>query len=238
MQEQLDVLDELSTFLETRLADLHTLTVARVVAFDATGPWADVQPLLKRTYVQADGTRLVVDLPQVQRAPVWYPRGGGWSMTWPLAAGDLVLLVCAERSLDRWLASAEGAAVSPEDPRKHALTDAVVFAGLAPTRRAPVVSTTDLVLAREAVAGSTDPRAEVRLQPDGVVLLGEGATLGVARETDQVEISSATAPAFYTHLSQLAAAASTPGLTPPVVPPFTGPIVGRITSASARTRSA
>lgn len=223
-----DLVDELSAWMETRLAGLHTVTVGRVVRFNVADPSADVQPLLKRTYVREGGEREVVTLPVISRAPVVYPRGGGWSQTWPLAPGDLVLLLVAERSLDRWSASADGAEVSPADPRRHDLSDAVVLAGIAPWRRAPVVDPAAMVLRREPAEGETGPHAEVRLQPDGQVLLGEGAVLGVAREGDQVQIDATTAPDLYALLN----AAS--GLTGVAVP---STITGRISSASTRIKA-
>lgn len=229
--ESADLLDELTRWLETRLALLHTITIGRVERFHAAEASADVQPLLRRTYLREGGAREVVTLPMITRAPVVYPRGGGWSQTWPLTQGDLVLLLVAERSLDRWLASADGAEVSPGDPRKHDLSDAVVLAGIAPWRRAPTVHATDMVLRREPAEGDTAPPAEVRLQPDGQVLLGEGATLGVAREGDGIEISRTTAPAFFTFLDAVASSG------PATVPPFQGTIAGRITSASERIKA-
>lgn len=226
-----DLVSELSAFIETRLADVHTGMPAEVVSFNAETATATVQPLLKRTYVDAAGVRTVVLLPQIQGAPVQYPHGGGCSITWPLVPGERVWLSFAERSLDRWLASQDGAAVSPNDPRKHNLSDAIVMAGVDPTALRRPVDPSALVIRRELGEGETGPHAEVRLQPDGQVLLGEGATLGVAREGDGIEISRTTAPAFFTFLDAVASSG------PATVPPFQGTIAGRITSASERIKA-
>lgn len=214
-----DILSELSTWLESRLADLHTALPARVVSFDPDGPTASVQPLARRTYVLVGGDRKVVDLPQIERAPVWYPRGGGWSMTWPLAPGDLVLLVVAERSLDRWLASHDGAAYSPGDPRKHDLSDGIVFAGFAPRAVGPTVDAEDLVIGQDSEAAN---HSELRLKPTGEVFLSAGG------EADQAMVRGDELVAWLqNHTHQTAQG--------PSAPP-TEPIPATVRSAKAKLR--
>lgn len=217
------LLDALTVWLENRLADVHTILPGKVVAFYPDSQSADVQPLLKRTIRLPGEDPKVIEYPQVTKAPVVYPRGAGWRITWPLKAGDLVLVAVGERSLDRWL-SGDGAAVAPGDPRKHDLSDAVVLAGLAPYGSAiPDIGTEDLVLGRE------DASSELRLKPDGTILLGAGADAGVARDGDTVEISPSTAPGFYAALAGALAAT--------FQPPFTDPIEGKISSSSAKVKA-
>jgi hypothetical protein len=134
----------------------------------------------------------------------------------------------AERSLDRWLASSDGAVVSPGDPRKHDLSDAIVLAGIAPWAKAAPVDPADLVITRE---GTEAGRAAVRLKSDGSVILGDGASLGVARETDMITVDPSTAPGLYAALAAIAGALTVPQ------PPFTGAISGRISSASGKVKA-
>lgn len=118
--------DELYTLLEAAMAanleKLHTAIPGRITKVVGTGT-VNVQPTLRRTL--RDGT--TETLPVIPNVPVWFPRGGGASITWPISKGDGCLLVFSERSLDEWKISGDATA---SDPRKHALADAVAFVGL------------------------------------------------------------------------------------------------------------
>lgn len=105
---------------------IHTALPGRIESYDHEKQKADVKPLLKRVYKDGE----VLDVPVVPSVPVVFPRGNSSSLTFPLKKGDGVLLVFAERSLDKWLS--EGGIVAPDDPRKFDLTDAVAIPGLYP----------------------------------------------------------------------------------------------------------
>lgn len=51
-------------------------------------------------------------------------------MTFPVKKGDTVMIVMADRSLDRWLS--QGGEVTPDDRRQHDLSDAIAVPGLVP----------------------------------------------------------------------------------------------------------
>jgi hypothetical protein len=190
--------------LEGRLAELHTAMPGRVEAFDPELQRCDVQPLLQRVVTLPDGTTEVTSRPLIQGVPVVYPRGGGWRITWPLARGDLVLLVFAERALDAWLAGDGGAPVQPGASRKHDLTDAIAIPAIAPAENViPQIGTTDLVIGRE------DESVEIRLTPTGVVI--EGASVSLGAGATQAAIGAAFADLFAAHVHQSAAPGSPTG---------------------------
>jgi len=110
----------LEAAIASHLEDTHTAIPGRVES--VSGDRCSVKPLINRTL--RDGR--TEELPVVANVPIWFPRGGGASITWPVAAGDGCLLVFSERSLDAWKAGGQ----NPADPRKHDLTDAVAFVGL------------------------------------------------------------------------------------------------------------
>lgn len=116
-QPLLRALDRLSSELRVSLP-------ARVESYDHTTQRASVKPVLRRSY--RDGE--VDDMPVIPDVPVVFPRSGGASLTMPVQRGDGVLLVFEDRSIDKWLA--EGGDVTPDDPRKHDLSDAVAVPGL------------------------------------------------------------------------------------------------------------
>ncbi len=110
--------------------DLHTGLPAAVVNYDPSAQSCTVRPLLRRAWRMDDGSVRLFDIPLITHVPVVFPAGGGWSLTWPLVAGDVVYLAFAERSLDSWLASPPGPTVDPLDVRMHDLSDAVAIPGL------------------------------------------------------------------------------------------------------------
>ena len=84
---------------------------------------ADIRPAIKRLY--ADGTELEIAI--VAKVPIMYPQGKDFSMTWPLAKGDPVVLVISQRSIEKW--KKRGGVVSPGDIRRHDLSDAFAYPG-------------------------------------------------------------------------------------------------------------
>lgn len=114
--------------LDTRLAGLHVALPGRVVAYDSTRQVVDVQPLVMAPYEDELGERRTERLPIVQDAPLLFPGGGSYRMTWPVSAGDTVLLVVCSSAIGRWKLS--GAEDDPWDDRRNHLSDAVAVPGL------------------------------------------------------------------------------------------------------------
>lgn len=161
--------------IEGELLELHVSMPARVVAFDPDHQRCDVQPSLRRVVRTADGGEEELALPVITHVPIVYPSAGGWRLTFPLAIGDTVSLVFSERSLDEWL-DGDGGLVTPGPGRRHALSDAQAYPGLRPFGSPiPGIGTTDMVLGRE------DGSNEIRLRPDGSILIGPAADQAMVR---------------------------------------------------------
>lgn len=109
-------------------ADLHVSIPAEVVRVDLAKGQVDARPLVKDVLTAGDGARVALSVPVIANVPIVWPGAGGFRLTFPVAAGDSVLLVFSDRSLDAWLA--RGGEVDPGDPRRHALSDAVAIPGL------------------------------------------------------------------------------------------------------------
>ena len=118
--------EPLRAAVESVMSELHVCLPGRIERYDHTEQRAEVKPLLRRNYRDGDES----DMPVIADVPVIWPRAGGASLTMPVQTGDGVLLVFADRSLDRWLA--EGGEVTPDDRRKHDLSDCVAIPGLVP----------------------------------------------------------------------------------------------------------
>ena len=130
MSRSPDLSEVLERVRETAGADVRVSCVARVVRWDKNKPReVDVQPVHKRSYLDEEGTRTPEKQPVIPSVPLVYPGGNGLVITWPMTVGDEVLLVFSDESLDKYLAGA-GGDIDPGDDRKHAMTDAVAFAGI------------------------------------------------------------------------------------------------------------
>lgn len=111
--------------IKYQLGEVNTAIPARIIKYDPTKQEAEVEPLIKRRY--KDGK--VVKRAAITGVPVVFPAAGGGIITFPVQAGDTVLLIFAQRSIDRWLRS-EGEPIDPGDNRKHDISDAMAIPGL------------------------------------------------------------------------------------------------------------
>lgn len=115
--------DVVRAFVREGAADLHVSIPAKVVRVELAKGLVDAQPLVKDVF---EGQ--AVSVPVITNVPIVWPGAGGFRLTFPIAAGDVVLLVFSDRSLDLWLE--KGGEVDPKDPRRHALSDAIAIPGL------------------------------------------------------------------------------------------------------------
>ncbi|MBN5402773.1 translation initiation factor IF-2 [Serratia marcescens] len=98
-----------------------------IQSFDAGAVTATIQPAVKASVRQSDGALSSVALPLLVDVPVVFPRGGGVTLTFPVAAGDECLVVFADRCIDYWWQS--GGVQEPVDQRQHHLADAFALVG-------------------------------------------------------------------------------------------------------------
>ena len=115
--------------VQAHAADLRVAIPASVERVDLAKGLVDARPLVKDLVGDAGGLT-PLSLPVITNVPIVWPGAGGFRLTFPVAVGDSVLLVFADRSLDVWLA--KGGEVDPGDPRRHALSDAIAIPGLRP----------------------------------------------------------------------------------------------------------
>src|SRR5262249_11851944 len=107
-------------FVKAGTGALRVALPGRVEQYDATKQSVDVAPLLKNPFEDQTGALQTESLPVVPGVPVIFPGGGGFRITFPVAAGDTGLLVFSDRSLDRWLAG-DGSEVDPVLLNQHHL---------------------------------------------------------------------------------------------------------------------
>jgi hypothetical protein len=142
-------------------AGLWTCLPGIIQSFNTADPdnvTAVIQPAIKGVVQQQDGTYQAVNLPVLPDVPVVFPRGGGCTLTFPIAAGDECLVIFSSRCIDGWWQS--GGVQLPMEPRLHDLSDG--FAILGPQSKPNKISniSTTAVQLR-----SNDGQAYIQLNP-------------------------------------------------------------------------
>lgn len=113
----------------SRAANMHTCLPGKIVSYDHALKKATVKPLLNRR-IRTGDTFEPEEIQPIPSVPVVFPTSGGVGLTYPVKVGDGCLILFSERSLDLWLST--GGVVTPDDPRKFALSDAICLPGLQP----------------------------------------------------------------------------------------------------------
>jgi hypothetical protein len=167
-QRYADRFETIQTHLDGRQAQIHTSMPGQIVSFNAAKMTATVQPAIQAINTQNDGTRVPVTIAAITDVPVHFPAGGGFTLTFPVKAGDECLIVFNERSIDNW--HQHGGQQAPSDHRMHDINDCVVHVGLR-SQANPLtgVSTTGVQLRNES---GTD---FVQLDATGITLKTGGA---------------------------------------------------------------
>lgn len=98
-----------------------------IQSFDPVAVTCTVQPAIKGTLRNADNDPVSVPLPLLVDVPVIFPRGGGCTITFPVAKGDECLVIFSDRCIDFWWQN--GGVQEPVDPRQHDLSDAFALVG-------------------------------------------------------------------------------------------------------------
>lgn len=192
---------------------IHVATMGEISSFDPATQLAAVKVLLKETDTDETGAEVVKSLGVLSDVPVQFPSAGGFSLTFPVAAGDPCLLVFTDRSLDKWLDT--GAEVDPVDLRRHDLTDAVAILGVRARPQAiPSVDLTAITLGKDG-------------QPADFAALAAKVDARLAHLEAALNV--------HVHTSFGAPATPTPGVFP--VEDITGSgIVGSVASATVKLK--
>jgi len=163
--------DMMSGIVGGATASMQTGMPAEVVSF-AEGPPArcSVRPLIRRVDPE---TGEESSLPVIVDVPVVYPAGGGFRMSWPLAEGDQVWLAFGSRDIGGWKTA--GAAAGGRSSRRASLSDAVAFAGFAPSSGAPAI---ELVVTEDGKLRLGSPAVDLVAKLQELVLLLSTTTAG------------------------------------------------------------
>lgn len=181
--------------IESRLVEVHTALIGRVVSYDSANQCADIELVSRRPLVDGSGNVTHETLPILPDVPIAFPRGGGFAITWPLNPGDAVQVVFNTYSAAEWVETGEPS--NPGDTRAHGLGSAVAY---------PCVAT-----AAQTLAGAAEP---------ALVLEGQDVRLGAHDAAEAIALASKVAANLNALKSAIAGAPNgdaIPGLVGSVV---------------------
>lgn len=123
-----DAQTALTAALQGWQAGIWTALPGVVQSFDPDKETVVVQPSIQARVRDRDGFATWVTLPLLVDVPVVFPGGGGFTLTFPVAAGDECLVVFSSRCIDAWWQS--GGVQPQAELRMHDLSDGFAFVGL------------------------------------------------------------------------------------------------------------
>lgn len=112
--------------LRQSLDDLRVSIPAIVQSFDATHQTVTVQIAIREIVQGTQGPENIAIAP-ITKVPVMFPSGGGFSLTFPLQAGDEGLLIFCDACIELWLA--RGGVQDQLERVRHALADCGFYPG-------------------------------------------------------------------------------------------------------------
>lgn len=122
--------------------ELNCAKVGIISSYNATTNTATIQLLQNQI---SSTTPLDVDTiapyPILKNVPIYFPGGGGYTLTFPIAAGDECVVLFNDIELDNW--QVNGGTTTPQSGRVHDLSDGIAFVGIRnQTRNLTDISTT------------------------------------------------------------------------------------------------
>lgn len=144
-----DLSDVLDAFEQSMLRNLHTAMPGRVESYDASKRTANIQPLLKHQLEDENGEIVSEDYPVLPNVPVLFPGSGPYRVTFPVAVGDMVLIVFCEGSIGHTRAT--GQAMDVGDARRHHLSHAVAIPGFFTSQNVTAAATDAIVIGQDGL---------------------------------------------------------------------------------------
>lgn len=168
--------ENLRAAIEQHMGRMWTSAMGRIVSYDADKQTASIQLTVKSFVKDENGKRKAVDIPILQDVPVQFPGSGGQTMTFPVAAGDEVMVIFLSRASDAQQQS--GGDQNPTDASVNSLSHPRAMLGFkSDPRKLSNVSTT-----------ATELRSD-----DGMTKISLSGAGGVGVATDKSVTVSAAA---------------------------------------------
>lgn len=173
------ILNDPETAMRYALANLQsqmwTAMPAIVQSVDLTEMTVECLPAIQGVATDSMGVQTYVNMPVLVDVPICFPSAGGFSLTFPISAGDEVLVIIAARCIDAWWQL--GGVQQPIELRMNDLSDGFAIPGpRSQPRVVPGISATNAQLRNDAgtVYLEITPSGGINLvAPAGVSITGD-----------------------------------------------------------------
>lgn len=176
-ERRLDQLTIINDAIDAAQSTLQTCMPGIVKEVDLQRMTVTAQPVIQAHVRQADGGLQLVDFPLLRDVPLYFPSGGGCTLTFPVKAGDECLLVFSSRCIDLWWQN--GGVQAPFEVRRHDLSDAFALMGVRSQPRVISGISADSVQLR-----SDDGTASITLNPATQEITLQASTIKVVGNLD------------------------------------------------------
>lgn len=153
-------------------SDLWTAMPGIVQSVDWSTMTCSVQPAIKATTTDNNGIVQAVNLPILINVPICFPQAGGFALTFPMIAGDEVLVVWACRCIDAWWQS--GGVQIPMEARMHDISDGFAIPGVFSKPNVFPSIATD-----QAELRNKDGTARIGIKSDGTININAAAGINM-----------------------------------------------------------
>lgn len=174
-----DTEEMLRTVLDGFQSKLWTALPGIVQSFDAAAMTVTVQPTILAQLTRENETFESVALPLLLDCPVIFPCGGGFTLTFPITAGDECLVIFASRCIDAWWQS--GGLQPQAEFRMHDLSDGFALVGVRSQLR--------------VIPGVSTSATQLRSDDGATYVEVADGTIRLVAESVQVEASAVTVDA-------------------------------------------
>lgn len=152
---------------------LATAIPAIVVSFNSEEQTITAKPVGLEAHTSGHSSEFA----EIDDIPVMFPSSGGGSLTFPIEAGDEVLLVFSARNYDTWWDTGESESLSTTQ-RYHDFSDAIAILGVRSRKNSVKASTEDVELKFKDNL--------LRLVKDGSVELEVKETISISNSQEEL----------------------------------------------------
>lgn len=122
-----DPVQQMLIAMQGNRAETWTALPGYLISFDPAKMTASVQLTLRSRVQRGDHEWEWINFPPLVDCPISFPAGGGAMLTFPLTAGDEVLVIFASRCIDNWWLM--GGIQDQAEIRMHDLSDGFCIPG-------------------------------------------------------------------------------------------------------------
>lgn len=164
-QRYIDPEETIRVALEELQCRIWTAIPGIVQSYNPVAGTVEVQIAIQGVRALYDGSAKYVDITQLVDVPVKYSRGGGVTLTFPIAAGDEALIVFACRCIDSWWQNGGTQNVPMNASLMHDIGDG--FALIGPFSQKTIL---DSISTTTAQLRSNDGSTAISLDPAGQIV--------------------------------------------------------------------